>query len=117
MKYIVIVKIINDYYLTKVEASSQCKAEHMILDMGICGLHEYGVNEATAYNEKEMNNDTFTSMAMIANPVSLEELAKIIDANNTRIAKDEAEKRIRVIEKQMKKLAEELKAAKRILDA
>lgn len=35
MKYIVIVKIINDLYMTRVEASSLCNAEHQILDIGI----------------------------------------------------------------------------------
>lgn len=118
MKYMVIVKIINDLYMTKVEASSLCNAEHKILDMGICGRHEYGVNGATAYDAKAMKTDAFIGMAMVADPVSLEELAEIIEANNVRIkAKDDAEDRIREIEKQMKKLAEELEAAKRIIAA
>ena len=118
MKYMVIAKVRNSWYMTKVEASNQCGAEHFILDMGICGHHEYGVEAATAYDAKAMKTDSFIGMALSANPVSLVELAEIIEANNARIkAKDEAEDRIREIEKQMKTLAEELEAAKRILAA
>lgn len=118
MKYMVIVKIMNDWYMTRVDASSLGGAEHKILDLGICGRHEYGVAGATAYDAKAMKTDTFTSMAMIADPISMGELTEIIEANNARIkAKDEAEDRIREIEKQMKTLAEELEVAKRIIAA
>lgn len=119
MKYMVIVKIMNDKYLTKVSGvSSLSGAEHKILDLGICGRHEYGVAGATAYDDKAMKTDAFIWDAMAADPISFEQLAEIIEANNARIkAKDEAEDRIREIEKQMKALAEELEAAKRILAA
>lgn len=118
MKYIVIVTIANDMYMTKVVATSLCGAEHKIMDLGICGRHEYGVKGATAFDANGMKTDTFIAMAMKADPVSMEELAEIIEAENVRIkAKDEAEDRIQKIEKQMKQLAEELEAAKRILAA
>lgn len=118
MKYIVIAKIINNWYMTKVVANSPLSAEHQILDMGICGRHEYSVDGATAYDEDAIKTDTFTGMAMVADPISLKELAEIIEANNARIkAKDEAENRIMEIEKQMKQLAKELEAAKKVLAA
>lgn len=118
MKYMVIAKVRNDYFMTKVEASSQCSAEHFVLDMGHCGHHEYGVEAATAYDAKAMKTDSFIGMALSADPVSLMTLAEIIETNNARIkAKDKAEDRIREIEKQMKTLAEELEAAKQIVAA
>lgn len=118
MKYMVIAKVLNDWYMTRVEAQSLAGAEHKILDLGICGRHEYGVAGATAYDAKAMKTDSFIGMAMTADPISLEQLTEIIEANNVRIkAKDEAEDRVREIEKQMKTLAEELEAAKRIVAA
>lgn len=119
MQYMVIVNIMNNKYLTKVSGvSSLSGAEHKILDLGICGRHEYGVAGATAYDAVGMKTDTFLWQAMSADPISLEQLTEIIEANNARIkAKDEAEDRIREIEKQMKALAEELEAAKRIVAA
>ena len=118
MKYIVFATICNDVYMTKVSAPSAYNAEHQILDLGICGRHEYGVEGAMAFSATEMKTDTFIGMAMNADPISMAELAQIIEANNARIkAKDEAEDRIREIEKQMKKLNEELEAARRVLAA
>ena len=118
MKYIVIASVANDKYMVNIEAHSLSSAEHMILDLGICGRHEYGVEGATAFDAKGMKTDTFVGMAMTAETISMEELCKIVDAQNARIkAKDEAEDKIHEIEKQMKKLSEELEEARRILAA
>ena len=118
MKYIVIATVANDRYMVNIEASSLTRAEHMVLELGICGRHEYGVNGATAFDAKGMKTDTFIAMATTADTVSMEELKTIVDAQNAWIkAKDDAEDKIREIEKQMKQLTEELEAAKRILAA
>lgn len=118
MKYIVIATVKNDRYMVNIEAHSLASAEHMVLDLGICGRHEYGIEGATAFDAKGMKTDTFIAMAMNADTISMEELCKIVDARNARIkAKDEAEDKIREIEKQMKKLNEELEAAKKVLAA
>lgn len=114
--YIVIAQVMNDFYLTKVKAASAYEAEHKILDLGICGRHEYGVFGSHAFDQKTMKTDTFIANALKADPISLKELSEIIEANNERIRqKDKAEARIAEIEKQMKTLAEELDQAKRIL--
>ena len=39
--YMVIARIKGVDYLTKVEAESEYNAEHKILDLGICGKHDY----------------------------------------------------------------------------
>ena len=118
MKYIVIATVANDKYMVNIEANSLSSAEHMVMDLGICGRHEYGVAGATAFDAKGMKTDTFIGMAMTADTVSMKEFEKIVDAQNFKIkAKDEAEDKIRAIEKQMKQLAEELETAKRILAA
>lgn len=116
--YIVIAQVMNDFYLTRVHAESACEAEHKVLDLGICGRHEYGVVGAIAYDQKTMKTDSFVANALKAHPVGQAELYDIIEANNERIRqKDKAESRIAEIEKQMKTLAEELEKAKRILAA
>lgn len=117
-RYMVIVRIGGNSYMTKVQAESLCSAEHQILDMGICGRHEYGVNGAQAFGADEMKTDHFVYTALGAEPISMDEIETIISERNARIkAQDEAEDRIREIEKQMKKLAEELEAAKKVLAA
>ena len=118
MKYFVIATVASNQYLVNIESHSLSSAEHMILDLGICGRHEYGVEGATAFDAKGMKTDTFIGMAMAAESTSMEELCRIVDAQNARIkAKDEAEAKIHEIEKQMKKLSEELETAKKVLAA
>ena len=118
MKYMVVAAVQNNWYLVRVEASSLGDAEHKVLDLGICGRHEYGVRGATAFDAKSMKTDTFISMAMESEPVSVEEFTEIVEAQNAWIkAKDDAEDKIREIEKQMAQLNEELAAAKRVLAA
>ena len=118
MKYMVIASVANNQYMVNTEATSLLSAENKILEMGICGRHEYGVSGATAFDAKGMKTDTFIWMATAAETISMEELAKIIEVENARIkAKDEAEDKIREIEEQMKKLSEELEEARRILAA
>lgn len=112
--YMVIVRIGGNSYMTKVKAESLCSAEHQILDMGICGRHEYGVDDAQAFGAEEMKTGCFIQMALTSETISMDELETIISERNARI---KAQDRIREIEKQMKKLAEELEAAKRVLAA
>ena len=116
--YMVITRIGGNDYMVKVQAESLCSAEHQILDMGICGRNEYGVDGAQAFGAEEMKTGCFIQMALTSETISMDELETIISERNARIkAQDEAEDRIREIEKQMKKLAEELEAAKKVLAA
>ena len=116
--YMVITRIGGNDYMVKVQAESLCSAEHQILDMGICGRHEYGVDGAQAFGAEEMKTGCFIQMALTSKTISMDELETIISERNARIkAQDDAEDRIREIEKQMKKLAEELEAAKKVLAA
>ena len=116
--YIVIVQIAKAHYMVNVMAESECTAEHALLDMGICGKHEYSVEHCMAFDFKSMKTDTFIGHAVLCTTVSFEEITHIINARNEEIAtKDAAENRIREIEKQMKELEKELEAAKKILAA
>lgn len=115
---IVIARIADTDYIVTLKAESLSAAEHAILDMGICGRHEYGVDSCMAFDANGMKTDTFTAYALSATTVSLAELSGIICARNAEIAaKDAAEDRIREIEKQIKELAKELEDAKKILAA
>ena len=114
--YMVIAQVNGRDFLTKVQANSLMGAEHIILDRGVCGKHTYGVTACTAYDESTMKYDTFYMNALNANPIDLGMLVEIIEKRNAEIiAKDEAEKRIEEIEKQMKQLQDELKANKKVL--
>ena len=116
--FMIIAKVNGVEYLTKVSTESEYSAEHRILDMGICGKHEYGVEACMAYTTKAMKTDTFIVNAINAEPIALEDLARIISWRNKEIEKkDEAESRIHEIEKQMKALQSELASARAILKA
>lgn len=118
MKYIVIASVANKEYLTKVEADSALSAEHAILDEGICTRFGYGVDGAMAYDNKLMKTDCFIGSALSAEPISYIDLLAIIKRHNENLReKVAAHDRIVEIEKQMKKLAEELEAAKKHLAA
>lgn len=113
-KYMVIARVNGVDYLTRVEADSNLQAEHIILDEGICGRHEYGVSACTAYNGVDMGTDFFTTVALNADRiVDLDTLFDIIDKNNDRIRRadqretardeiDKLKKRIHELEQLLK---------------
>lgn len=114
--YMIIAEVNGTAYLTKVHAESESSAEHAALDLGICGKHAYGVTGCMAFDEDAMKYDTFIYAALHSTPVGFDDLKKIVEKRNAEIReKDEAEERIYQIEKQMKKLEEELAKAKEIL--
>lgn len=103
-------------YLVNVIAESESAAEHYVLDMGICGRHEYGVEAAQAFDFNGMKTDFFRNLALLSDTVSMNELLQIVDKRNHTIRqKDAAEDRIREIEAQMKQLQKDLEEAKRTL--
>lgn len=116
MKYIVIARVANKEYLTKVEAQSLLSAEHLILDQGICTKFGYGVDGACAYDNKTMKTDSFIGSALSAEPIGYLDLVDIIRRHNENLKeKVAAHDRIIEIKKQMKTLAAELEAAMAIL--
>lgn len=117
MKYIVIARVNEIEYLTKVDADSMYQAEHLILDLGVCGKHTYGVTACTAYDRKTMKYDCFINNAIDANPIDFESLKDIIAERNADILeKDAAEKRIKEIEKSIQQLQAELAEAREVLN-
>lgn len=116
MKFIVIARVADKEYLTKVEAETLLAAEHLILNEGVCTRFGYGVDGAMAFDAKSMKTDTFIGSALSAEPISHLDLADIIHRRNEILKeKTEAADRIEKIEKQMKQLADELEAKKKIL--
>ena len=114
--FMIIATVNNNDYLTKVHAESESAAEHMILDLSVCGRHTYGVTACMAYDSDAMKYDQFRYSAISANPVSFEALKEIIEKRNAEILeKDAAEEAIKRIEKQMKELQNQLAEAKAIL--
>jgi len=116
--FMIIATINNSNYLTKVNAESASGAEHMILDLSVCGRHTYGVTACMAYCNEDMKYDQFIYSALDASPISFDALKELIEKRNAEIMeRDAAEERIRMIEENMKNLQEELAKARAILSA
>lgn len=115
--YIIITNVGGVNYMTKVEASSEYHAEHKILDLGICGKHEYSVDGCMAYGYEAIKTETFASYALNAEPISLDALKVKIEVRNAEIRqRDYAEKRITEIEKQIERLKAELEENKKLIE-
>lgn len=115
--YMIIARIKGVDYLSKVEAENEMSAEHKILDRGICGKHEYGVECCMAYGYDAMQTETFRAHALNCLPISIADLTRIILERNAEIKKkDDAERRITEIEKQIERLNAELEENKKILE-
>lgn len=118
MLYMVICKVNNVEYMTKIKAESNSGAEHAILDLSYCGHHDYGVTACQAFTAKEMKTDCFIGMALSANPIDVETLTRIIEEHNEELRKrDAAEDEIRAIKKQMSELEDRLNKAQAILNS
>lgn len=123
--FYIIARVAGKDYLSKVSAETELSAEHMILDAGICGKHEYGCDACMAYDANTMKTDAFIGAALHAEPVSLCELMEKIEKNNARIkAKDDAEnayilkqKMVEEIRRQMEIAEKELIEAKKAFEA
>lgn len=120
--FYIIARVAGKDYLSKVSAETVLSAEHMILDAGICGKHEYGCDACMAYGANAMKTDTFIGAALHAEPVSL---CDLMEKNNARIkAKDDAEnayilkqKMVEEIRRQMEIAEKELIEAKKAFEA
>ena len=96
-------------YMTSVSALSLGGAEHIILDMGICGKHAYSVSYSDAFDAEAIKTDTFVSMALSATTVSLAEAREIIEAYNSIIrSQDAKENRIAELTSQINLMENEL---------
>ena len=117
-RFYIIARVKGVQYITKVIADTACMAEHMALDAGICGKHEYGCDACMAYDVKAMRTDTFIGAALNAEPVSMEELIQRIEQNNSRIrAKDAAEEEYNIQQKRFEEIKKQLEEAEKALIA
>lgn len=107
--FFVICTVNSVNYLTNVKAETNLSAEHKILDLGICGKHEYGVTGAQAFTQNETKLNSFTDMIQNCECISYDELAQIIEnVNDTIRKKDRIEKLIIDKTNKIKELTEEL---------
>lgn len=106
--FMVIARVGGVDYLTKVSANRNAGAEHEVLDKGICTRYGYGVTSCIAFDADTMKTDTFIGAALGAQPIAFDDLCKIIDEVNAKLAaKDAAERRLKEIEKQIEALRAE----------
>ena len=99
-KYMVIAHLKDRAYLTAVEADSALQAEHQIIDLSICGRHEYA---------EAMRTDTFVGLALEAQTITLEALAPIIEARGIHIREKELLGKKEAELKQLQAQAQELR--------
>lgn len=115
--YMVIAKVNGIDYLTKVNAESESGAEHVILDLGYCGRHAYGVEACQAFDVDMMKTECFRYAAIAAEPVSFLALKEIIDLRNDFIKqKDETEDKIRETKRQIEVLQKQLEQLEKGFD-
>lgn len=115
--YMVVARVNGIDYLTKVNAESNYSAEHQVMDLGICGKHDYSVTACMAYDREAMKTDTFIGAALNAAPITFNALADLIERRNQEIlVRDETEHRISVIEKKIQELTSELEAARKFME-
>lgn len=108
-KFFVICTVNSIKYLTNIEAETNLGAEHKIIDLGICGKHEYGVTTAQAFTKNETKLNFFTDMIQNCQCISYDELAQIIKTvNDTIHKKDHIEKLIIDKTNKLKEITEEL---------
>ncbi len=114
--FMVIATVDGVDYLTKVRANTSAGAEHVVLDKGICTRYGYGVSACMAFDAVAMITDTFAGAALAAQPIAFDDLCKIIESVNAKLAaKDAAERRLKEIEKQIEALRAEATNCKDIL--
>lgn len=106
--YMVIASVNGVGYLTRLVANSLSAAEHQILDAGICGRHEYGVESCMAFNHDTMMTECFINSALnVERMVDLDTLLDIIDKNNDRIRRaDQRETARDEVDRLKKRIAE-----------
>lgn len=111
MKVILFVTVAGKTYMTNGETEgSLCAAEHEILDLGICGRHEYGVEACTAYSPSMMKTDTFIGGALNSIAIERDRLHEIIIARNEQIrSRDSAEDKIEELQGKIKELQDNIK--------
>lgn len=115
--YMVIAKVNGIDYLTKVNAESESGAEHVILDLGYCGRHAYGVEACQAFDVDMMKTECFRYAAIAAEPVSFLALKEIVDLRNDFIKqKDETEDKIRETKRQIEVLQKQLEQLEKGFD-
>lgn len=107
--YMIIARVNGIDYLTRCEANNFYEAEHIILDVGTCGRHEYGVENCTAYDRDTMKSSCFIMDALKADRmVDLDTLLDIIDKNNDRIRRADQRENTRDEVEKLKKRIHEL---------
>lgn len=112
-KFFVICTVNNVDYLTNVLAESNLSAERKILDLSICGRHEYAVTNAQAFTKIETKFNFFSDSIQKCECISFDSLSQIIESVNTNIReKDSIELSIERKTKQIKELEQELELLK-----
>lgn len=116
--FLVIAKVKGVDYLVNVTADSLGEAEHVILDMGVCGRHCYSVQSSRAFDVKTMKSSTFIVEALSCSTVSFGEILEIIQNRNSEIlAADKAEDDILAIKQKIKALKAELEQAEKTFNS
>lgn len=111
--YMVIARVNDTAYITKVHARSLSQAEHIILDQSYCGKSRYSVDGCIAYDRESMKTDAFIGECLHAEPVDYNTLCETIHVYKEYIKREERiAAEIADIEKQIAQLTERLNELK-----
>ena len=115
--FAVIARVAGKMYMVEVAALSGCAAEHVLLNLSVCGRHAYGVEGSQAFCPSEQCTDTFKGMSAHAQAVSMEVFAAIVAERNAQIIRaDRYEDELREKTARIAKLRAEVDALQADVD-
>ena len=113
----VIARVAGKSYMVEVASTSSGGAEHILLDLSVCGRHAYGVEGSQAFRLDEQDTDTFKDMSACAQAVSMEAFTAIVAERNAQIIRaDRREHELREKTARIAKLRSEVDALQADVD-
>lgn len=104
-KMYVVTRVANKTYLVKVDAETMGGAERQILDKAVCGISEYSIEAAQAFDAESMKTDTFIWMALEAEPITMQQFDEIVEKRNEEVlARRQAQETISRNEREIEEL-------------
>ena len=115
--YSVIARVAGKMYMVEVASTSNGGAEHIVLDLSVCGRHTYSVEGSQAFRLDEQDTDTFKGMSAHAQAVSMEVFTAIVAERNAQIIRaDRHEDELREKTARIAKLRAEVDALQADVD-
>ena len=117
MMMYVVARVSGKTYLVKVDAETMGGAESQVLSKAVCGIDEYGIEAAQAFDAKSMKTDTFIWMALEAEPITMKDFDILVEKRNEEVlARKAAYEKLWEREKELRDLTDRVEQAKREIE-